>query len=211
MSSLSFISARKDVRVKHRLRMTCHDSLMQPTNPSQPLAEQDVHALVGALSDGHREVIGAQLGRLLKRSGLSDADMTIALQMIDRMIADSVETVRRGLAAHIAESPLLPRPMIERLLADVHDVALPIVELSPLLSDEDLIDQIHRGENFQQAVASRPVVSSAVAGELVERGTEDAVGTLIRNPGADVGETELGRAVDRFVSGRPPLSRASSA
>jgi uncharacterized protein (DUF2336 family) len=178
--------------------MTCHDSRMQPDTTNQSLTENDVHALVGALSDGHRQAIGEQLAVLLKRSGMTPSDLKIALQMIDKMISESVETVRRGLAAHIAESPLLPRPMIERLLADVNEVALPIVELSPLLSDQDLINQIDRGENFQRTVAARPVVSEAVAGELVERGTEQAVDTLIRNPGADVGETHLDRAVDRF-------------
>ena len=171
---------------------------MQPSTSHESLSESDVHALVSALPDGQQQVIGEQVAALLKRSGLSSADAKIALQMIDKMISDSVEAVRRGLAAHIAESPLLPRPMIDRLLADVNEVALPIVQLSPLLSDDELIGQIERGEQFQQAIAERPEVSNPVAGALVDQGTEAAVGALIRNPGADVGEDQLDRAVDRF-------------
>lgn len=178
--------------------MICHVFPMEPTTSQQSLTENDVHALVSALSDGHRQAIGEQLSKLIRRSSLAPADLKIALQIIDKMISESVETVRRGLAAHIAESPLLPRPMVERLLADVNDVALPIVELSPLLKDEDLIGQIERGGQFQQAVAERPAVSQPVAGVLVEQGGEEAVGALIRNPGADVGAQHLDRAVDRF-------------
>lgn len=178
--------------------MICHALLMQPNTTSQTLNENDVHALVSALPDGQRQAIGAQVAALLKRTGLPPEEAKIALQMIDKMISESVETVRKGLAAHIAESPLLPKPMIERLLADVNDVALPIVQLSPLLSDDELIGQIERGEQFQQAIAVRPEVSSPVAGALVEQGTEAAVSALIRNPGADVGEDHLDRAVDRF-------------
>jgi uncharacterized protein (DUF2336 family) len=171
---------------------------MQPNTTEPTLSESDVHALVSALPDGKRQVIGEQVAALLKRSGLPAADAKIALQMIDKMIMESVESVRRGLAAHIAESPLLPRPMVDRLLADVNEVALPIVQLSPLIGDEDLIGQIDRGTQFQQAIATRPEVSNPVSGALVERGTEAAVGALIRNPGANMGEDQLGRAVDRF-------------
>lgn len=178
--------------------MLCHASGMQPNTTAENLSESDVHALVSALPAGQQQVIGEQIATLLKRTGLPPAEAKIALQMIDKLISESVETVRRGLAAHIAESPLLPRPMIERLLADVNEVALPIVQLSPLVDDNVLIDQIERGPQFQQAIAERPAVSHPVAGALVEKGTEAAVGALIRNPGADVGENHLDRAVDRF-------------
>jgi len=183
------------------------------------LTETDVHKLVGALSDADRSNIAAQLGVLLKRSGLAPEDLRIALQMIDHLISDSVESVRRGLAAHIAESPLLPQPLIDRLLQDVNEVSLPVVQFSPLLDDATLIQQIDRGEPYQKAVARRSEVSSVVADELVDRATEAAVDALLRNPGADVQEGALDRAIDRFqdsvdvmgaVAERPSLPLATA-
>ncbi|WP_417520091.1 DUF2336 domain-containing protein [Minwuia sp.] len=164
----------------------------------QQISENDVHALVGALSDGHKAAVGEQVARLLKRSGMSPDDLKIALQMIDSMIADSVESVRKGLAAHIAESPMLPRPMVERLLNDIDDVALPIVQFSPLLEDADMIRQLERGARFQEAVAARPDVSEPVAAHLVETAGEKAVGILVGNREAKLNAPVLDRAVDRF-------------
>ena len=162
------------------------------------ISEGDVQGLVAALSEDQKGAIAEQLGRFMQRSGLDQGELGIALEMIDRMIEDSVESVRRGLAEHIAESPWLPRPMVERLLADVETVALPIVRFSSLVNDRDLMVQMQRGEPFQQAVASRRSVSAPVAERLVETGAEKAVGILLRNPGAEVGTKVLDRAVDRF-------------
>ncbi|WP_164516574.1 DUF2336 domain-containing protein [Minwuia thermotolerans] len=177
---------------------------------SEMISEGDVQALVGALSEDQKGAVSAQLGRFMQRSGLDRRELTIALEMIDRLIADSVESVRKGLAEHIAESPWLPRPMVERLLADVEQVALPIVSFSSLLGDRDLLVQIERGGNFQEAVAGRRAVSAPVAEKLVEKGTEKAVGILIRNPGAEVSERVLDRAVDRFQDSTDVMGAVAS-
>lgn len=173
-------------------------------------SEGDVQALVAALSEDQKGAVAEQIGQFMRRSGLDRAELAIALEMIDRLIADSVESVRRGLSEHIAESPWLPRPMVERLLADVADVALPVVRFSSLLSDQDLIAQIDRGEDFQEAAAGRRSVSAEVAGHLVETGSEKAVGVLIRNPGAEVGAPLLDRAVDRFQDSADVMSAVAS-
>lgn len=166
---------------------------------SQQITEQDIQSLVGALSDTHKAAIAPQIGRLVRRADLSPADARLAFQMIDRMIDESVETVRKGLAEHIAESPLLPRPMIERLLNDIDSVALPIVRFSTLLEEGDLLQQVGRGDAFDHAVARRPDVTPPVAGRLVQQGGEQAVETLLRNPQAEIAEESIGQAIDRFT------------
>lgn len=167
---------------------------------SEQITSTEISRLLGALSDAHKGQLAAQLGRLMRRSGLSRGDLQIALALIDRLIADSVVSVRRALAEHIAESPLLPRSMIDRLLADVDSVALPIVRFSALLDDETLIAQLTRGEDFQLAVAGRETVSETVAGRLLEVGSEQAVAVLVRNAGAVLEEPGLDRAIDRFLA-----------
>lgn len=158
----------------------------------------EVQRLVGALSADNKTAVTAQVGRLMNRSALSPKELRVALELVDQLIADSVATVRQSLAEHIAESPMLPRPMIERLIADVDAVALPIVRLSTLMDDTLLLEQLERGEDYQVAVAGRENVSAVVSERIVSVGTEQAVGTLVRNTGADLQASALGRAMDRF-------------
>lgn len=158
----------------------------------------EVQRLIGALSADNRTTVAAQVGRLMKSSGLSPRELRVALELVDQLVADSVVAVRQSLAEHIAESPMLPRPMIERLIADVDAVALPIVRLSSLLDDAVLLEQLERGEDYQVAVAGRESVSAVVSERIVSVGTEQAVGTLVRNTGADLQAGALDRAIDRF-------------
>ena len=63
-------------------------------------------------------------------------------------------------------------------------VAVPMLEFSEALSDEDLIDIVRtQGSQRQTAVASRPTVSPAVSDVIVDHGDETAVETLIGNGG----------------------------
>lgn len=158
----------------------------------------EVQRLIGALSADNKTTVAAQVGRLMKSSGLSPRELRVALELVDQLVADSVVAVRQSLAEHIAESPMLPRPMIERLIADVDAVALPIVRLSSLLDDAVLLEQLERGEDYQVAVAGRESVSAVVSERIVSVGTEQAVGTLVRNTGADLQAGALDRAIDRF-------------
>lgn len=158
----------------------------------------EVQRLVGTLSADNKTAVAAEVGRMMNRSGMSAREMQVTLELVDQLIADSVATVRQSLAEHIAQSPMLPRPMIERLIADVDSVALPIVRLSSVLDDTVLLEQLERGDEFQVAVAGRENVSAIVSERIVSVGTEQAVGKLIRNTGADVQTGALGHAMNRF-------------
>lgn len=162
------------------------------------LDASEVQRLVGALSSDNKSAVAAEVGRMMNRSGMSAREMQVTLELVDQLIADSVATVRQSLAEHIAQSPMLPRPMIERLIADVDSVALPIVRLSSVLDDTLLLEQLERGDDFQVAVAGRENVSAVVSERIVSVGTEQAVGTLVRNRGADVQTGALRHAMSRF-------------
>ncbi|MDF1719666.1 MAG: DUF2336 domain-containing protein [Minwuia sp.] len=179
----------------------------------------EVQRLVGALSADDKTTVAAEVGQLMNRTGMSPGELKVALELVDQLIADSVATVRQSLAEHIAESPMLPRSMIERLIADVDSVALPIVRLSSVLDDALLLEQLERGEDFQVAVAGRDSVSAVVSERIVSVGTETAVGTLVRNTGADVQAGALNHAMNRFpdstqvmgaVAARPGLPLATA-
>ncbi len=86
------------------------------------------------------------------------------------------------------------------LAKDASDaVAVPMLEFSEALSDEDLIDIVRtQGSQRQTAVASRPTVSPAVSDVIVDHGDETAVATLVGNEGAEVADSTMHKVVDRF-------------
>ena len=74
-------------------------------------------------------------------------------------------------------------------------MAVPFLEYSAALSDEDLIEIIRSvGEDKQAAVARRSSVSSEVAETLVEEGSAKVVATLMNNEGATVSSETMERA-----------------
>ncbi len=78
-------------------------------------------------------------------------------------------------------------------------VALPVINCSPVFSDDDLIEIVRAGCALRQAaVASRPKVPRDVATVLAAEGRQEAVLALAANDNADLSEEALGVVVDRF-------------
>ncbi|HCW49172.1 MAG TPA: hypothetical protein DGP25_03785, partial [Brevundimonas sp.] len=112
---------------------------------------------------------------------------------------DAAELVRRALAVTLKASSLMPRDVARRLAADVDSVALPVINCSPVFSDDDLIEIVRAGCALRQAaVASRPQVPRDVATVLAAEGRQEAVLALAANDNADLSEDALGVVVDRF-------------
>ena len=79
------------------------------------------------------------------------------------------------------------------------DVALPIIQFSEALRDEDLIEIIRTQPEIRQvAVAGRPAVSEKVADTLVDEGAAEAVVTLVGNQNAALSEKTLNKVVDKY-------------
>ncbi|MCW5696903.1 MAG: DUF2336 domain-containing protein [Bauldia sp.] len=129
------------------------------------------------------------------RSGARDSMETAITLLLD----DPSPMVRRALAEALAASPEAPRHAILTLAADRADIAALIVARSPVLLDGELVDLAATMiEPVQDAIAARPVLSTAVSAALTELGTLKACRTLVANPGAEVAKVSLHRLVDRW-------------
>src|SRR3546814_4316802 len=82
---------------------------------------------------------------------------------------------------------------------DIGQVALPIRELSEVLTDADLFGLTRTAKvDRQMAIARLREVSGAVADALVATENERVVTELVGNDRADLSETALVRVVERF-------------
>jgi len=124
------------------------------------------------------------------------------------MAADAAELVRRALAVTLKSSEILPHDVAVKLARDVESISLPLLNFSPVFTDDDLSEIVRLGGPVRQlAIAKRPALSEKVTGALVEYGSEDAVETVCANDDASFSETVLQRALDRFEKSEQVLAR----
>lgn len=115
------------------------------------------------------------------------------------LLDDPSPLVRHALAAALAASPDAPAAVVHALATDQPEVALPVLERSPLLLDADLVDLVACGEAATQcAIARRWNLPCAVAAAIAEVGAAESCLTLIENAAAVIAPFSLDRIVERF-------------
>lgn len=131
------------------------------------------------------------VGKLLGNDVVSETQRPLAHEILESLSHDSELRVRESLARTIADYPLLPSSLAERLAKDVMEVAVPVIEASPVLDDAflaDLIEAAGTNEETQVAVAKRPNLSEPVSERLLKHGTKTSVETVLANETASIAE-----------------------
>ena len=86
-----------------------------------------------------------------------------------------------------------------QLAEDIDTVSLPVIQLSSVLSDNDLLAIIAGGNtNKQIAVANRKNVSPKVSDRLVDTNDEYVVGALLANDTVQISNTSYSKVVEQF-------------
>ncbi|KAA0687720.1 DUF2336 domain-containing protein [Azospirillum brasilense] len=163
------------------------------------LSIRDVERLLESSSAEARIDTMQKLAGDLEKGGLTDAERSLALEVMHCFAADAQVAVREAVAWQIRNNAMLTAELAERLVKDVARVAFPILRDAGSLSDELLLDVLADPDaGKHMAVANRHTVSARVAGAVVETGNVAVVTALLRNPGAELAEPALHRALDRF-------------
>lgn len=171
------------------------------------LTEDDIRTLIRGAEVEERAAAAEKLCRAIDQQPLSEADRTLAHEILRVMAGDAAELVRRAMAVTLKASPLVPRDVALKLARDVESVCLPVLAFSPAFTDEDLAEIVRLGGPVRQlAVARRPELSQAVTAALAEHGAERAVATACANERADFGEDCLQRVLERFAASERVLA-----
>jgi uncharacterized protein (DUF2336 family) len=141
------------------------------------------------------------LARAYLYSGLDLADQQAAEAALTMLLDDPCVDVRRNIAEALAPSPFAPRHVVLALAQDSPEAAVPMLMLSPVLHDSDLIGLLPiRGEEEQAAIAARGPLSAAVSAAVAEIGRPMACAVLARNPHAEITYRAFARLVERHGS-----------
>jgi uncharacterized protein (DUF2336 family) len=173
------------------------------------LTDEDIRLLVKGQSADARAIAAHKICRHIEGGGtdLTPEERDQAYEILRIMAADAAELVRRALAVTLKSSPMVPHDVAVKLAKDVDSVALPILNFSPVFTDQDLCEIVRVGGPIRQvAIASRPMLSENVTTTIVEHGVEKAVQTACANDNASFAERTLQTVVERFARSEAVLS-----
>jgi len=123
--------------------------------------------------------------------------------LLEKLARDELVRVRRIVAEEIKSCPNIPKRLAVRLARDAELVVCgPVLEYSPLLSDEDLVEIVAttRVQGAIEAIARRREVGGGLADAIVATLDIPAIAQLLANPRADIREDTLDRIVSEAAT-----------
>jgi uncharacterized protein (DUF2336 family) len=187
---LYFLAGDTDAKVRRKVA----------ANPATPM--QANRLLAEDEETDVRTALARKLARLLPDAGLaSNRDLGEAvIAMLERLAADRLPQVRAVVAEELKSSGAVPADLIRGLASDMEEiVAAPILEFSPLLSDEDLV-QIARAaqaSGILEAIAKRRHLGAGPAEAVAAHFEPRSVAALLSNDSAQIREETLDRILER--------------
>lgn len=157
------------------------------------------------LADDALDEVRVQLAHKISRllPGLSDKENTrireMTIKVIEKLASDSLPRVRQLVAQEIKSSTDVPKSIIVNLAQDAEiAVSARVIEYSPLLSDDDLLELIATSEveGVLAAIAMRNPVSDNVSEAVVATLDIPAVTALLANQNAAIRAETLDRIVE---------------
>ena len=163
------------------------------------LTEKDITRLVRGETAETRASVAHRLCRRISLDVLSEEERHYAQEIIKILARDTAELVRRTLSITLRNSPVLPRDIALKLAQDVDRVAIPLLENSPVFTDEDLLEIVMSATAAkQEAIAGRETVAISVTEALAEHAAVEAVRKLAENEGAEFSDSAFSSALKRF-------------
>jgi uncharacterized protein (DUF2336 family) len=182
----------EDDSVEVRRRLATNDRT--PPRATLILACDDDESVRGKLA--------AKVARLT--SQLSQHEQARAqryvLETLEILARDQATLVRGIMADALKDVVDAPASVIQRLARDVEEVvSCPVLEFSPLLTEEDLLDIIDDGcvTGKLQAISRRKSLVSPVADAIVGTDDEAAITALLANESAQIREETLDELIEK--------------
>ena len=106
--------------------------------------------------------------------------------------------IRKEIANRFAKSSQAPAGLIEKFAKDDIEVAAPVLQHSPVLSDSTLTRLVSdHSQAHMRAISSRPGLSKTVTGAIVANGDTQTLVTLTQNQGAQFSRESMETLVNK--------------
>ncbi len=167
------------------------------------LTDEDIRRLVRGSDPEERALTVRKICRRMEETDLPADERAAAERILELIMRDSAELVRRAMAVTLRQSKNLPHKVAMQLAADVESVATPVLLSSPVLGEDDLVALVKASTSAKRcAIAARKDVPTPVVEELIDSGDEKAVGIAASNDGADFDQSSYEKAFASFCENR---------
>lgn len=158
--------------------------------------------LVEDMDEGVRADLAGRIVRLAPGLAPDERDRArlAAYQVLERLAQDHLPRIRKILSDALKDVVDAPPEVISRLARDVEEaVSAPILEFSPVLRDEDLLDIISESPTTAalSAISRRRRVAADVADAIAATDDITAIGVLLGNSSAQLREETLDALISR--------------
>jgi uncharacterized protein (DUF2336 family) len=165
----------------------------------QRLGAADVEILRRDRSPQARAQVAAKFGRQFDEL-CAASEQAVANAVLGLLVRDIALEVRQALSQTVAGSTHLPPDVARQLAGDAIEVATPILQRSPVLTDQDLVHIVRTNAmQYALAVAGRERLSEMVSDALVETGEAEVVMRLVDNTGATISQNTMQRVVQDYA------------
>lgn len=162
-----------------------------------------------------RRALARKIAAIAPGLGPAETDRArgLAFDTLKQLAQDQAARVREMLAEELKADPSIAPEIIQRLATDEEiSVAAPVLEFSPVLTDEDILSIISRGIDSRalSAISRRSEVNSDVSDAIVATDDESAITSLLGNAKAQIREETLDRLTDigaERISWHAPLAK----
>lgn len=136
--------------------------------------------------EGWHKLISALTDLYLANADVDSAGYGDAYgEVMNRLLDDVAAEVRAELAERVAPLENYPGDVIKRLADDEPEVAGPVLEKSPLLSEKDLIEIIHRKlPEYARSISKRKGIGEKITDAIVSKGDKESIRSVAANPEA---------------------------
>lgn len=187
---LYFLSEDKSAEVRREVA----------ANPATP---PQAHPTLAADQDEQvRASLAAKIARLAPGLSAHEQDRLrrATYDALEVLARDNIAKVREILSEALKDVANAPPEVIRRLARDAEiAVAAPVLQFSPVLTDDDLLDVIADSPvaGALAAISKRSTVNVRVADAIAATDDTDAIAVLLANPSAQIREETLDRLADR--------------
>lgn len=183
-----------------------------PDEQSVFLTQHDVDRLLEDDSAEGRIEVLEKITTEYERKRFTSQELKYAESIFRLLVQDTERKVRLALSQQLQHVAEVPRDIILDLARDEEEVASPLIENSPILSDADLIQIIENSREIGKliAVANRGYVSARVSHSLVETHYPQVVQTLLENEHAQIDHRDLHAVMEEFEADQDMMQSLST-
>lgn len=161
--------------------------------------------LANDASEAVRHRLAAKVARLLPDMSEDEAGKAreLAIQTLELLAQDELARIRAALSEALKSATNVPHHLVKQLARDVElIVSAPVLQFSPLLTDEDLREIVASSaqSGALTAIARRVGLSSGVSDVIAATRDVSAVAALLANDSAQIREETLDLILDAAPS-----------